>query len=162
MSCKVDNKIFHCRPLQTSTYVNLCEHPNIDIERELSFVNLIVVRNHDAKISFSYDTCCGVSVLLCSFALFVFKVKFGPNDCNFAKAVCVNPWNHSNANKSLTHSCKFFFKPCKICDHSWAISDNPFGCVLPLVHSTLQAASNPQGGRVKNPFLGKSLVYIFL
>ena len=80
----------------------------------------------------------------------------------FSKAVCVNPWNHSNENKSLTHSCKFFFKPCKIFDHSWAISDNPFGCVLPLVHSTLQAASNPRGSRVKNPFLGKSLVYVFL
>ena len=96
------------------------------------------------------------------FALFVFKVRFRPNNCSFSKAVCVNPWNHSNENKSLTHSWKFFFKPCKIFDHSWAISDNPFGCVLPLVHSTFQAASNPRGSRVKNLFLGKSLVYVFL
>ena len=71
--------------------MKLCGHPKIDVERELSFLNLIVVRNHDAKISVSFVTCCGVSVLLSSFALFVFKVRFGPNDCNFSKAVCVNP-----------------------------------------------------------------------
>ena len=58
-------------------------------ERELSFLNL--VPNHDAKISVSFVTRCGVSVLLSSFALFVFKFRFGPNDCNFSKAVCVNP-----------------------------------------------------------------------
>ena len=71
--------------------MNLCEHPKIDVERELSFVNLIVVRNHDAKISVSFVTRCGVSVPLSIFVLFVFKVRFGPNDCNFSKAVCVNP-----------------------------------------------------------------------
>ena len=60
-------------------------------ERELSFLNLIVVCNHDAKISVSFATHCGVSVLLSSFVLFVLKVRFGPNDCNFSKAVCVNP-----------------------------------------------------------------------
>ena len=60
-------------------------------ERELSFLNLILVRNDDAKISVSFVTRCGFSVLLRSFALFVFKVRFGPNDFNFLKAVCVNP-----------------------------------------------------------------------
>ena len=61
----------------------------IDVERELSFLNLIVVCNHDAKICVSFVSRCGVSVLLSSFV--VFKVRFGPNDCNFSKAVCVNP-----------------------------------------------------------------------
>ena len=89
MSCKVDN--FYCRPLLTSTYMKLCGHPKIDVERELSFLNLIVVRNHDAKISVSFVTRRGVSVLLSSFALFIFKVRFGPNNCNFSKAICVNP-----------------------------------------------------------------------
>ena len=70
--------------------MKLCGHPKIDVERELRFLNFIVVRNHDAKISVSFVTHCGVSVLLSSFALFVFKVRFGPNDCNFSKAVCVN------------------------------------------------------------------------
>ena len=83
--------MFHCRPLQTSTSVKLCGHPKIDVESELSFLNLIVVRNHDAKICVSFVTHCGVSVLLSSFALFVFKVRFGPKDCNFSKAVWVNP-----------------------------------------------------------------------
>ena len=50
----------------------------------------LVVRNHDAKISVSFVTRV-VSVLLSSFALLVFKVRFHPNDCNFLKAVCVNP-----------------------------------------------------------------------
>ena len=67
------------------------------VERELSFLNLIVVRNHDAKICISFVTRCGVSVILSSFTLFVFKVRFGPNDCNFSKAVCVfnekEKWN---------------------------------------------------------------------
>ena len=71
--------------------MKLCGHPKIDVERELRFLNLIVVCNHDAKISVSFVTHCGVSVLFSSFALFVFKVRFGPNDCNFSKAVCVNP-----------------------------------------------------------------------
>ena len=62
--------------------MKLCGHPKIDVERELSFLNLIVVRNHDAKISVSFVTCCGVSVLLSSFALFVFKVRFRPNVCD--------------------------------------------------------------------------------
>ena len=70
--------------------MKLCGHPKIDVERESSFLNLIVVRNHDAKISVSFVTHCGVSVLLCSFALSVFKVRFGPNDFNFSKAVCFN------------------------------------------------------------------------
>ena len=70
--------------------MKLCGHPKIDVESELSFLNLIVVRNHDAKICVSFVTRCGVSVLLSSFALFVFKVRFGPNYCNFSKAVCVN------------------------------------------------------------------------
>ena len=39
------------------------------------------MRNHDAKISVSFVTRCGSSVLLSSFALFVSKVRFGPNDC---------------------------------------------------------------------------------
>ena len=90
MSCQIDNKFFTARPLRTSTYVKLCGHPKIDVEGELSFLNLIVVRNHDAKICVLFVTRCGVSVLLSSFALFVFKVGFGPNDCNFSKAVCVN------------------------------------------------------------------------
>ena len=68
--------------------MKLCGHPKVDLERELS---LIFVRNHDAKISVSFVTRCGASVLLGSFALFVFKVRFVPNDCNFLKAVCVNP-----------------------------------------------------------------------
>ena len=88
--------------------MKLCGYPKIDVERELSFLNLIVVRNHDAKISVSFVIRCGVSVLLSSFALFVLKFRFGPNDCTFSKAVCVNPRNHSNENKLLTHSCKFF------------------------------------------------------
>ena len=71
--------------------MKLCGHPKIDDERELCFLNLIVVCNHDAKISVSFVTHCGVSVLLSSFALFVFKVRFGPNDCNFSKVVCINP-----------------------------------------------------------------------
>ena len=87
--------------------MKLCGYPKIDVERELSFLNL-VVRNHDAKISVSFVTRCGVSVLLSSFALFVLKFRFGPNDCNLSKAVCVNLRNHSNENKTLTHSCKFF------------------------------------------------------
>ena len=70
--------------------MKLCGHPKIDVERELRFLNFIVVRNHDAKISVSFVTHCGVSVLFSSFALFVFKVRFGANDCNFSKAVCVN------------------------------------------------------------------------
>ena len=43
------------------------------VERESSFLNLIVVRNHDAKICVSFVTRCGVSVLLSSFALFVLR-----------------------------------------------------------------------------------------
>ena len=71
--------------------MKLYGHSKIDVEREFkSFLN-VVVRNHDAKISVSFVTRCGVSVLLGSFALFVFKVRFGPNDCNFSKAVCINP-----------------------------------------------------------------------
>ena len=88
MSCKVDNKFFTAG---TSTYMKLCGHPRIDVESELSFLNLIVIRNHDAKISVSFVTRCGVSVLLSSFALFVFKVRFSSNDCNFSKAVFINP-----------------------------------------------------------------------
>ena len=53
--------------------MKLCGHPKIDVERESSFLNLIVVRNHDAKISVSFVTHCGVSVLLSSFALFVLR-----------------------------------------------------------------------------------------
>ena len=70
--------------------MKLCGHLKIDVERELSFLNLIVVPNDDAKICVSFVTSCGVWVLR-SFALFVFKVRFGPNDCNLSKAVCVNP-----------------------------------------------------------------------
>ena len=55
--------------------MKLCGHPKIDVERELSFLNLIVVRNHGAKICVSFVTRCGVSVLLRSFALFIFKVR---------------------------------------------------------------------------------------
>ena len=71
--------------------MKLCGHPKIDLESKLSFLNLIVVRNHDAKICVSFVARCGVLVFLSSFALFIFKVRFGPNDCNFSKAVCVNP-----------------------------------------------------------------------
>ena len=71
--------------------MKLCGHPKVDLERELSFLSLIFVRNHDAKISVSFVTRCGASVLLGSFALFIFKVRLVPNDCNFLKAVCVNP-----------------------------------------------------------------------
>ena len=46
--------------------MKLCGHPNIDAERELSFLNFIVVRNRDAKIPVSFVTRCGVSVLLSS------------------------------------------------------------------------------------------------
>ena len=71
--------------------MKLCGHPKIDVESELSFLSLIVVRNHDAKICVSFVTRCGDSVLLSSFALVVFKVRFRPNDCNFSKVVWVNP-----------------------------------------------------------------------
>ena len=53
--------------------MKLCGHPKVDVERELSFLNLMFVRNHDAKISVSFVTRCGASVLLGSFALFVFN-----------------------------------------------------------------------------------------
>ena len=57
--------------------MKLCVHPNIDVERELSFLNLVVVRNHDAKIRISFVTRGGVSVLLYgSFALFVLRPGF--------------------------------------------------------------------------------------
>ena len=69
------------------------------------------------------------------FVLFVFKVKFCPNDHNFLRAVCVN--------KMFPHLCQIFFKLCKIFDHSCEISENPFGCAVPLAHSTFQAVSNP-------------------
>ena len=101
--------------------MKLCMHPNIDVERELSFLNLIVVvHNHDAKICVSFVTHGGVSVLLySSFALFVLRSGFVQTTVIiFSKAICVNPQNHRNGNKSLTHSCKFFIKPCKIFDHS--------------------------------------------
>ena len=61
MSCKVDNKFFTAG---TSTYMKLCGHPKIDVESDLSFLNLIVIRNHDAKISVSFVTRCGVSAVL--------------------------------------------------------------------------------------------------
>ena len=38
------------------------------------------------------------------------SIRFCLNYCNFSKAVCVNLWNHSNGNKSLIHSHKFFFQ----------------------------------------------------
>ena len=37
MSCKVNIKFFHCRPLRTSTDVKLCGHLNIDVERKIKF-----------------------------------------------------------------------------------------------------------------------------
>ena len=67
--------------------MKLCVHPNIDVERELSFLNLIVVvRNHDAKIRVSFVTRGGVSVLLYgSFALFVLRSGFVQTTVIFQK-----------------------------------------------------------------------------
>ena len=44
--------------------MKLCGNPNIDVERELSFQNLIVACSYDAKTLVSFVTCCGVSDLL--------------------------------------------------------------------------------------------------
>ena len=44
--------------------MKLCGHPHIDVERELNFLNLIVVHSCDAKMAVSFVTRCGVSVLL--------------------------------------------------------------------------------------------------
>ena len=72
--------------------MKLCGHPHIDVERELHFLNLIVVRSRDAKMPVSLATRCSVSVLLSSVLRFsLFKVRSRPNDCNFLRAVCVNP-----------------------------------------------------------------------
>ena len=68
--------------------MKLYVHPNIDVERELSFLNLIVVvRNHDAKICVSFATRGGVSVLLYgSFALFVLRSRFVQTTVIFQKS----------------------------------------------------------------------------
>ena len=67
--------------------MKLCVHLNIDVERELSFLNLIVVVcNHDAKIRVSFVTRVGVSILLYgSFVLFVLRSGFVQTTVIFQK-----------------------------------------------------------------------------
>ena len=71
--------------------MKLCVHLNIDVERELSFLNLIVVvRNPDAKIRVSFVTRGGVSVLLYgSFALFVLRSGFVQTTVIFQKPIAL-------------------------------------------------------------------------
>ena len=60
-------------------------------ERELSFLNLIVVRKHDAKISVSFVTRSGVSVLLSSFAFSFLRSGLVQTTVIFQKPFALTP-----------------------------------------------------------------------